>query len=637
MVEKRNRNLLLIIIFAGAFAYRFFLVTMNTYPPGADIGLHQSVIASITAAKPSFFYNYYQMGGGVSATNPGYHIFTAFLISMTGLQNYLAQALVASFFSAFLVISSFLLVRQVWSELAAFVVAILMAFSASDIIILSWAGYPNIVTLMLIPVVFYLFLHPSKLFSKSYIAVASVLIGAIFLTHVFSGFVFAGIALFALFICGLLSKKTGLTKKQAFSWLMPMGIGLLLVSPYIVNVIPTYFGPQSTIVDAASETVQAVLETRLAPIQIILLSLIPFFLFFAFSKFKKNKFLSVPAILFASWLLVPALGTQTYLFGVYLDYERFLYFLALPAIICLSLVITSLPNALSRMAQTLQKAANLKVSFKKAAPKVSKRIATAVFLTALVILVLFTPLFSLPNAGIAQADYFQVMNSSEFQAIQWVKDNTSAGSVCVADAQFGWWLSGFAQRPTLSAVDPQYLILQHEIGPATVANDLLTADYIVNNGLIEIQQTGAYSNDNTHEILAVLNSSYVHPPIFMLNDTQISLLYRQNGSPQQLSLADFTQTSTTVESNANNASFIVTRQNELLKITEEITVFKGVSYAQISFVFQSCSGGVDFDWLQLPFQARGFPVQSGNSIGIVDNVLHEVNQLCFQLENSAAT
>ena len=147
----------------------------------------------------------------------------------------------------------------------------------------------------------------------------------------------------------------------------------------------------------------------------------------------------------------------------------------------------------------------------------------------------------------------------------------------MADAQFGWWLSGFAQRPTLSAVDPQYLILQHEIGPATVANDLLTADYIVNNGLIEIQQTGAYSNDNTHEILAVLNSSYVHPPIFMLNDTQISLLYRQNGSPQQLSLADFTQTSTTVESNANNASFIVTRQNELLKITEEITVFKGVS------------------------------------------------------------
>ena len=94
------------------------------------------------------------------------------------------------------------------------------------------------------------------------------------------------------------------------------------------------------------------------------------------------------------------------------------------------------------------------------------------------VVVLFTPLFSLPNDGVAQANYFQVMNPTEYQAIQWVKANTPVGSVCVADAEFGWWLSGFAQRPTLSAVDPQYLILQHEIGQATVATDLLTADYI---------------------------------------------------------------------------------------------------------------------------------------------------------------
>ncbi len=167
----------------------------------------------------------------------------------------------------------------------------------------------------------------------------------------------------------------------------------------------------------------------------------------------------------------------------------------------------------------------------------SKKVATAVFLVVVIILVLFTPLFSLPNIGVVQADYFQVMNPSEYQAIQWVKANSSVGSVCVADAEFGWWLSGFAQRPTLSAVDPQYLILQHEVGPAAVATDLLKADYLVDNGLIEVQQAGAYSNDNTHEILAESNSSYVHPPVFILNDTQISLLYRQNGLPQQLSLS----------------------------------------------------------------------------------------------------
>ena len=628
MVEKRTKNLLLIIIFAIAFAYRFFLLTMNTYPPGADIGLHESVIASITSPKPSFFWNYYQMGGGLSATNPGYHIFTAFVIIMTGLPDYLAQALVASFFSAFLVLCSFYVVKQVWSELAGFAVALLVTFSAADIIMLGWAGYPNIVALMLIPVVISLFLKSSNLLSKNYVAVASILIGAIFLTHVFSGLVFVGITLFALFICGIFSKQTGITKKQAFSWLIPIGFGFLLVSPYLLNVIPIYFGPQGTIIDAASQTSQAVLQTRLAPLEIISLSLVPIFLFFVFSKYKKSKFLSVPAILFASWLLVPALGTQSYLFGVYLDYERFLYFLALPSIICLSLVITSLPNALSWAAKTLQKSVKLKINFKPTV-KVSKKAATTLFLAALMILVLFTPLFSLPNTGVAQANYFQVMNPSEYQAIQWVKANTSNGSIFVADAEFGWWLSGFAQRPTLSAVDPQYLILRHEVGPATVATDLLAGDYLADNGLIEVQQTGAYSNDNTHEVLAVLNSSYVHPPVFLVNDTQISLLYRQSGSPEQLTLSGFNQTSTTVENNVDNASFVITRENPLLKITEQITIYKGISFAQVSFVFQSNGSSVNFDWLQLPFQARGFPVQSGNSIGIIDNVLHEVNQLVF--------
>ncbi len=628
MVEKSRKNLFLFIILAIAFVYRFFLVTMNTYPPGADIGLHQSVIASITSAKPSFFWNYYQMGGGLSATNPGYHIFAAFMISMTELPDYLAQALVASFFSAFLVLCSFLIVRQVWSELAGFVVAVFATFSAGDIIMLGWAGYPNIVALTLISVVFCLFLQPSKLSSKSYVAVASILVSALFLTHVFSGLIFVGITLLTLFICGVFSKQTGLSKNQAFFWLMPICVGFLLVSPYLINVFPIYFGSQGTIIDAAAKTSQAVLQTRLAPLEIICLSLVPVFLFFVFSKYKKAKFLSVPAILFTSWLLVPALGTQSYLFGVYLDYERFLYFLALPAFICLSLVITSLPNALSWAVQVLQKATKLKINFKPAS-KVSKKAATTFLIATLVVLVLFTPLFSLPNTGVAQANYFQVMNPSEYKAIQWVKANTSVGSICVADAEFGWWLSGFAQRPTLSAVDPQYLILQHEVGPATVATNLLTADYIVDNGLIEVQQAGAYSKDNTHEVLADLNSSYVHPPVFILNDTQISLLYRENGLPQQLSVAGFTQTSTMVESNVNNASFIVTRENNLLKITEQITVYKGVGFAQISFAFQSNDSSVNFDWLQLPFQARGFPDQSGNSIGIIDNVLHEVNQIVF--------
>jgi hypothetical protein len=631
MIEKRSKNFILLAILGAAFIYRFFLLTMNTYPPGADIGLHESVIKSITTGKTSFLWNYYQMGGGLSATNPGYHIFAAFVISMTGLPDYLAQALVASFFSAFLVLISFLIVKQIWNEYAAFIVAFLITFSLSDILMLNWGGYPNIIALMLIPVVFYLFLRVPKISSKSYLAAASILVSALFLTHIFSAIVFVAITIFALLICALFSKRTGLSKKQAISWLIPIAFGILLVSPYIVNVIPVYFSSEGTITGTVSEISQAVLQTRLIPLEIICLSLIPAFLFFLISKYQNGKFLNIPAVLFASWILVPALATQSYLLGVYVDYTRFLYFLAFPIITFVGIVIANSPNALSYLAKMLGKFIRLKIKAKPTL-KLSKKFSTAVVILILMVIALSTPLFALPYTGVSEAKYFQVMNPPGYQAIQWVKANTPVGSVCVADAEFGWWLSGFAQRPTLSAVDPQYLILQHEVGPANVATNLLAADYKMDNGLIQIEQAGAYANANTHEILAILNNTTLHPTVFSLNDTQISILFRENGSPQQLSLSEFNDTYTNVESYPDNASFIVTRVSQFFNVTEEITLFKGVSFAEISFIFQNNTDAVNFDWLHLPFRSIGFPVQHSNSIAVVDNIMHWLIQIVFPEE-----
>ena len=372
---------------------------------------------------------------------------------------------------------------------------------------------------------------------------------------------------------------------------------------------------------------QAVLDTRLIPIEIMCLSLIPIVFFFVFFRNKAGKMISLPAILFASWLLVPALATQSYLLSLYLDYQRFLYFLALPAIICVGIAIASSANALSHAIHFLQARGKLKTKLNLF--HLSKKTLTVVLIVPVLVFVLFTPLFALPKVGVIEANYFQVMNTSEYQAIQWIKANTTVGSVCVADADFGWWLSGFAQRPTLSAVNPQYLILQREIAPANIATNLLAADYRVENGLIEIEQTGINANGSSHEIQTILNTSYIHPPVFTLNDSQISLLYRQNAVPQQISLTSLSDSSTHIESNADNATFTVTHENQFLKIVEEITIYKGISFARVSFSLISKSAGVQYDWLQLPFQSRGFPLQHANSIAIVDGTLHELSQIEF--------
>lgn len=375
-MDKRSKNFLPIIIALMAFVYRFALVTMNIFPPGGDIGLHESVINSITTAPTTFFWNNYHMGGGLSITNPGYHIFTAFIITMTALPDYLAQALVASFFSALTVLSIFLITRKIWSENAALFVAVLTVFSLGDVYMISWGGYPNIVALSLIPIVFYLLMQPAKTFSKSFLVASSIIVSAIFLTHVFTALILVAIVIGTLFVSAVFWKKTNLSKQQTVYWLSGLALGVLLVSPYLFKVIPIYFSSEGTIMGAVSATSQAILQTRLIPLETIGLSIITVFLFFAFSKFRNGKFLSVGAVLFSMWMLVPALATQTYLLGIYLDYARFLYFLAIPAIVCIGLTIANLPNALSRTVQFLKKYEYLKNRWPP--HHISKRKVTAI-------------------------------------------------------------------------------------------------------------------------------------------------------------------------------------------------------------------------------------------------------------------
>jgi hypothetical protein len=109
------------------------------------------------------------------------------------------------------------------------------------------------------------------------------------------------------------------------------------------------------------------------------------------------------------------------------------------------------------------------------------------------------PIFMTPSQNVGETiqSFYQVMNNPGWEAIQWVKQNTPANSVFVSDALYGWWLGGFAQRPTLSAVDPQYLTSARELAPAKNASYLLDTDYLVDNGYFQVREDGGYIASTT--------------------------------------------------------------------------------------------------------------------------------------------
>ncbi len=636
MMEKiSGKEILLLLILVFSFAYRFLLMTWNIFPSGADIGLHQSTINSIMVEKTSFFWNYYHMGGGLSATNPGYHIFVVAITAFTGATEIMAQVMVTTFFSSMVTLCTFLIVRRMWSESPAFIAAFLMVFSAGDIGMLSWGGYPNLIALTLIPLVFYLYLQRSKFALSAYLPVISLLIGVMFLTHVFSALIFVTITVCTFFASVLFSKRTGLSKSHIISWLSPIVFGVLLVLPYLVGIAPAYFSSQGAVTGAVSEMKQAVLETRIVPIEIISLSFIPVFLFFLISKRYKGKYLTVSTVLLAMWILVPVIMTQSYQFNVYLDYQRFMYFLYLPVITCVALLIESglniIAKGIHRVRNRLkEKAVEGKTFLPPKTPFIlSRKLAYSLMILCLLLFSVFAiPIFKAPDAGVAEVNAYQVMTQPGYEAIQWIRSNTPVGSVCVADANYGWWLSGFAQRPTLSAVDPQYLILTREFEPAKVATKLLTANYIIDNGLIQFQDGGQRVN-NKYELSAKLDYSYFPYPFFGIDDADNSIVYRDNGILQQLSFTEIPVTNTQVVNGSDQVSYCVDMENQLFSYTREVTIYSGMEYAEVSISLQSKTQGIYFQWFHLPFQSRGAPIQYENSIGTIDSNRQRLNQLIF--------
>jgi hypothetical protein len=640
MFKANKKYVLLLLIFVFSFIYRVVLMFWQGFPPGADIGLHASVINSIIGSgHTNFLYDYFQMGGGQSLTFPGYHIFASAVILMTGLTDYVAQALIVALFSSLIVLASFLITRTVWSESAAFIVAFLVAVSRFDIEMLMWAGYPNVITLLLIPVTFYLFLRRERFSLAPFVVSGSILVGSIFLTHSLSAAVFLGITVATTFFAVIAPKTFGTTRKNVSSWLLPLFGGALVVSPFLASAVPAYLSANSSF-SAVTVINKAIISTRVLPMDEVLAlfaCLLPLLLL---SKKYKRRFISLPTFLIIMWLFVPLLLTQGYLFGLIVDYNRFLYFLVLPVIILFAVMIdhgsayfahlTTIYRALTSQIPKATRTTN-KWATRMSSALTSKRVYSIFALGFILIFLVTLPIFLTPWQGVMIQSFYQTMDKPGYQAIQWAEQNTAPGSVFVSDALYGWWLGGFAQRPTLSAVQPQYLTVDSELAPATFASNLLDTDYMIDNGYIQVREDGGYIGRHNPEFLADLNWTPFPFPFLQFNDSQINLLSQNAGSMQS---NDITQIPVVnmqlVGAQSQSPSIVVNKANSDFSYSEILTVSQGVAFANMTIVIQSINQNVSLDWINFIMNAQGqFLQSSNNTIAMLDASLKEAGQLIF--------
>ncbi len=572
------------------------------------------------------------MGGEVELEFPGYHIFALTLMTITGMPNYIAQGIVAALLSSFTILAAYLVTRTVWNETVAIITALLLTVSRFDLEILSWSGYPNLTVLFLMPVTFYLFLKRDKLTPAPFLAATSLLSASILLTHSLSAAVYVAITAATALILMLYPKPFGETRKSSLQLVTPVLFGAILISPFLASAVSPYLNASAAFTGTTAIQ-QALVDHQTVPTLTVLALSACVPLFLLFSRLVKKRFFSFQLLVLVMWLSVPLLLTQSYFLGLYVDYIRFPYFLIIPLIILIAIAIDYVSSGFMQLLKAYQ-TQNIPFSINKdkILVKLVNKKVHAILIAGLMLLSIFSlTIFITPSEGFALQNYYQIMNNDGYRAIEWTKQNSPKDAVFVSDANYGWWLAGLAERPTLTAVDLRFLTLAHEVNIARNATYLLDTDYVLDNGYVQVREDGGYLDRHNPMFLADLNWTNNPYAFFQFNSSEISLLTQKEGKPQQINLNDLPVISMQLANvDSNTASIIVNRANNDLQYTESVSVTKGEQFANMTLTIQSGTPNTSLDWLNLIVNSPGaFQQPFNNTLAVLDMGMKECGQLIF--------
>jgi hypothetical protein len=523
------------------------------------------------------------MGGEPLATPPGFHFFVSTLILFSGMPLILAELITAAFFSAVIVFPAYLVSRKIWrSHSAGLLAAFFAAISALSLEMISWGGYTNIVSLFLIVTIFYLFLRDINQPSHRHLLVGALLFGSLIITHTFSLFIFFPILalyFFLLLIGKILKLERMEIRKTLRFFTVTATAGIILVSPWLLRVFSFYIGASTEgALTGGLDNKNIILANRtLDPIILtLIIVIIPAFFMF---KASRKRYTDSGSLLLIAWFLVPIVMTQAYIFGIYTDYSRFMYFIDFPGIVIISAALFYLFRYTSIAVSKIPKIK--RNSIKKTVPPI-------IFIASIFIFMILSPWSIFPDEAMKRANFYTTIQQPEATALEWIQNKTPENSVLVADHLYGWWLSGIAERSTLSAASLEFLIYSHELEVAKAAQLLLDTDYYIDNGLIQARDDGPYISRH-NPLFSISTESGESYSILNFQDSGTIFVYYQINNYggrdyTNTTLADIKLAGTPkLSKDKNSANLTITRENDLFKVNKMLTIRKGVRFAELSY------------------------------------------------------
>jgi hypothetical protein len=627
LTTNQKKTLLLFTIFVVAFLFRIVVIFHSGYPPSTDIGLNSNILNLILDEGKLPLWNPYQMGGEPLTNPPGYHLFASFIVLFTGMPVLAAQMLIAAFFSSFIVFPAYLFSKKIWrSSSAGFLTAFLVGVSSLSLNMLGWGGYANIIALSLISIIFYLFLKNNEHQCHLNFFIAALLFGSLLLTHLLSFFVLFSVLLLYIILLlvgnALKHTRTNSLKIVRF-FLISILLGILFVSPWLLRVSSFYLDMASKGVffGGMAENKTFLLTNRSVDTSILILSGAVVLMFFMF-KASRGKYVDSESLLLITWYLVPLFLTQSYIVSIITDYTRFIYFVDFPSLTILSVVMSHLfryvPVAIKKYAVGKWN------RYEKNASKIA-------FPAILLVIYLISPFAINPMQAVVITNYYTTIKPPEANAMEWIQQRTANSAILVSDNLYGWWLSGVAKRSTLSAVSPQFLLYPNEITVGNSALMLLTTDYYIDNGLIQIREDGGYFV-RYNPLFSIETSKGYPRDLFYFNEGEATIYFQQKNIRGTVDLSELKMTEARwVSIDKNSAVLAITRESNLFKIEKTLEVKRGVRFAELSYEIKTIDNQTSIGWINFILHTiEGNLVFNQSMLGLYDPYEKVCGQVIFK-------
>jgi hypothetical protein len=364
--------------------------------------------------------------------------------------------------------------------------AVLTVVSVPLVEMVFWGGYANFMGLAYIAFIFYVILK--DLHDIKQMLLLFVVAFTIVMSHQLATFVF--VLLFVpIFLINILS---GSKRKTLVYLAVVVGGGLAILAWYAQMVIEyssmiiehLFFAMTENIYVIPEVQIETMIRDKFGATLVLALLAIPVTVFWL----KKKQNLKATILLF-SWFAIPFVLSQSYLFGLYLPYDRFIYFFATPVVILTAILafsLTKTPPIVERFV-----------------PKIKNK-QTVVRATKVLSLILIASLFVVQAQYFLERtevfpEYYEWATPQSYSTGLWIQEHSPLEGNIVSSRRPGSWLNVLSYHHTIEETNPLY-------SRNTIAESVVYGFYEAENGKTLLREYKQVPADAGQEIHLQLNN-----------------------------------------------------------------------------------------------------------------------------------